>query len=77
LELVSIDNKFRIKKEKINVNEHELNKNTKQNMNDQKQEFESNKFEHLGIIVGIIDEIRIVEKINDKIGRVMDKLYMD
>jgi hypothetical protein len=29
-------------------------------MNDQKEEFESKKFEHLGIIVGIIDEIRIV-----------------
>jgi hypothetical protein len=28
LELVSIDNKFRIKDEEINVNEPELNKNT-------------------------------------------------
>jgi hypothetical protein len=27
LELVSIDNKFRIKEEKMNVNEHEVNKN--------------------------------------------------
>jgi hypothetical protein len=28
LELVSIDNKFRIKDEKMNINEPELNKNT-------------------------------------------------
>jgi hypothetical protein len=28
LELVSIDNKFRIKDEKMNVNEPELNRNT-------------------------------------------------
>jgi hypothetical protein len=34
-------------------------------MNYQKEEFESNNLEHLGIIAGIIDEIGIVEKINE------------
>ena len=31
----------------------------------QKEEFESKNLDHLGIVVGMIDDIGIVEKIND------------
>lgn len=34
-------------------------------MDYRKQEFESNNLDHLRIVAGIIDEIKIVEKIND------------